>query len=105
LNLSAKVDRDIAARCPNSSTVQSCAGSSCIDEIAALICLSDKANNHPTDALFRYSTFAGEVVGYQYQDWFAFVPPPDWINNLDLTYADDSGKNHTVSVKTAVFEQ
>src|SRR5580700_676497 len=48
LNLSAKIDRDMPARCPNSSTVQSCAGSSCIDVIAALICLSDRAKSHPT---------------------------------------------------------
>jgi hypothetical protein len=37
LSLSAKIDRDMPARRPNSSTVQSCAGSSCIDEIAVLI--------------------------------------------------------------------
>jgi len=46
LNLSAKIDRDMPARRANSSTVQSCAGSSCIDAIAALICLSDRAKNH-----------------------------------------------------------
>src|SRR5580704_15596534 len=47
LNLNAKIDRDMPARCPNSSTVQSCAGSSWIDVIAALIALSKRAKNHP----------------------------------------------------------
>ena len=42
-NLSAKVDRDMPPRRANSSTVQSCAGSLCIDAIAALIGLSDRA--------------------------------------------------------------
>jgi hypothetical protein len=59
----------------------------------------------PNPAVTRYSTFGGDVVGYQYQDRFAFIPPPDWTNDLDLTYADDSGKHHTVTVKTAMFEQ
>ena len=35
LNLSAKIDRDMPAGCPNSSTVQSCPGSSWMDVIAA----------------------------------------------------------------------
>src|SRR5271155_4634113 len=51
LNFRAKVDRDMPARPANSCTVQRCAGSSCIEAIAALICLSARAKSHPTPPL------------------------------------------------------
>ena len=59
----------------------------------------------PSPTVKNYQTlFSGEQVGYRYEDGFAFIPPPDWTNDFTLTYADDSGKHHTVSVRTAAFK-
>jgi len=60
-------------------------------------------DNNP--AVTRYQTFFGEMVGYQYQDRFVFTPPSDWTSNVALTYADDSGKHHTVAIKDGTFEK
>jgi hypothetical protein len=54
LNLRAKIDRDMPARSASSCNVQRCAGSLCMEFIAAPICLSARAKSYPTP-LFRPS--------------------------------------------------
>ena len=51
LNLKAKTDRDMPTRSANSSSVQGWPGFSCMDAMAAPICLSARAKSQPTPAL------------------------------------------------------
>ena len=88
LNFRAKVDRDMPARSASSCNVQRCAGSSCIELIAALFCLSARGEE-PPDApsqSFRQMQppglnqhHGGEVLRDQKAAWLRlaqFLPHP-----------------------------